>query len=259
MQAVEPDDAARDRTEIFILAGLFLLILGILLVYSQTLSFTWDEGFHLLAAQLILHGKRPYLDFFLAQTPLYAYWNAFWMRLFGDTWRTAHTFSTLMTGGAVWLTMQFIFSRFPRSRLASSGDDHRRSVGRLEFSVIEYGTLGQPYGVGLLAIVVAFRFTLAAVARPGWRESAGAGLFALTAAACSLLTAPVAPVCLLWILWKNRSGRPSVKSHRISRCGSHSASSSSMAVRSWSPASHFRRRQVSSLLPPGRMGRSDPS
>ena len=65
MQAVEPDDAARDRTEIFILAGLFLLILGILLVYSQTLSFTWDEGFHLLAAQLILHGKRHYLDFFL--------------------------------------------------------------------------------------------------------------------------------------------------------------------------------------------------
>src|SRR5690349_445736 len=65
------------------------LIAAALLVYSQTYAFAWDEGFHLLAAQLIAHGKRPYLDFLFAQTPLNAYWNAALMRLFGESWRIA--------------------------------------------------------------------------------------------------------------------------------------------------------------------------
>ena len=68
-----------------------------LIAYSQTYAFAWDEGFHLLAAQLILRGMRPYLDFFHAQTPLYAYWNSFWMKIFGDTWHTAHVVSAVCT------------------------------------------------------------------------------------------------------------------------------------------------------------------
>ena len=33
-----------------------------LMLYAQTWAFTDDEGFHLLAAQLIKGGMRPYLD-----------------------------------------------------------------------------------------------------------------------------------------------------------------------------------------------------
>ena len=59
----------------------FAAVTTVLLVYSQTLSLTWDEGFHVLAAWLINAGKKPYVDFLFAQTPLNAYWSAFWMRM----------------------------------------------------------------------------------------------------------------------------------------------------------------------------------
>ena len=56
-----------------------------ILVYSQTQSFAWDEGFHLLAAQLIDHGQLPYVDYCFPQTPLNAFWVAFWMHhIFGE-------------------------------------------------------------------------------------------------------------------------------------------------------------------------------
>src|SRR5205823_5271192 len=75
-----------------------------LLVYSQVRAFAWDEGFHLLAAQSINAGKRPYLDFCFSQVPLIAYWNAFWMRIFGETWRTPHAVAAIFTAGSVMLT-----------------------------------------------------------------------------------------------------------------------------------------------------------
>jgi len=43
------------------------------MVYAQTFAFTDDEGFHVMATQLIKAGKRPYLDFFFDRTPLNAY------------------------------------------------------------------------------------------------------------------------------------------------------------------------------------------
>src|SRR5271155_3921160 len=139
------------------------------MVYAQTVAFAWDEGFHLLAAQLILRGKQPYIDFFHAQTPLYAYWNAFWMRFFGDTWRTAHAVSALCTTAALWLTGSYVLDRF-------DGGVWRRNwripltlavvlLTGLNSQVIEYATIGQAYGLCLLAVVGAFRFTVANVKR----------------------------------------------------------------------------------------------
>jgi hypothetical protein len=58
------------------LGAVLALISAGLIVNSQTIAFAWDEGFHLLAAQLIAHGRRPYLDFCFAQSPLNAFWNA---------------------------------------------------------------------------------------------------------------------------------------------------------------------------------------
>ena len=67
----ESDLAGRRLLLCGFVAGLF----AILLVYSQTAAFAWDEGYHVLAAQLIARGKRPYLDFFFPQAPLNAYWS----------------------------------------------------------------------------------------------------------------------------------------------------------------------------------------
>src|SRR5262249_54232569 len=96
-----------------LLAWLVASISAALFAYSQTRAFAWDEGWHLLAAQLIGRGKRPYLDFVHSQTPLNAYWNAAWFRVFGDTWRTAHAVAAMMTTLGVLLMSRYLLRRFP--------------------------------------------------------------------------------------------------------------------------------------------------
>src|SRR6202451_943105 len=106
----------RNQKSYWILAGIITLLAAGLEFYSQTDAFAWDEGFHLLTAQLITRGKTPYLDFNFSQTPLNAYWNAFWMTIFPQTWRTPHAVASLMTTGAILLTADFLFVRFPAVR-----------------------------------------------------------------------------------------------------------------------------------------------
>ncbi|HYA16652.1 MAG TPA: hypothetical protein VEF06_04260 [Bryobacteraceae bacterium] len=177
-------------------------VTAILVVYSQTLSLTWDEGFHLVAAQLIRAGKKPYVDFLFAQTPLNAYWNALWFSLAGQTWHTAHALAALESAGAVALTTDYLLRRFPLPEWRFTVALASVFLVGLNVVVVEYGTLGQAYGLCLLLIVLAFRFTVAR-----WNGWCGlAGLAAGAAASSSLLTFPVAPVLLLWILWRKRSG-----------------------------------------------------
>src|SRR5579862_8987997 len=94
------------------LVGIVSVFAAGLLVYSQTWSLAWDESYHLLAAQLIDAGKRPYLDFCFPQTPLNAYLNAGLMHLFGQNWRVPHAFAALFTLAAVALTARYTFLRF---------------------------------------------------------------------------------------------------------------------------------------------------
>src|SRR5262245_66535761 len=84
-----------------------------LLIYAETMAFYWDEGFHVLAAQLIGRGSRPYLDFFFPQPPLNAYWNAALMSIFGESWRVVHAAAAIATGTAVLLAADFVYRTFP--------------------------------------------------------------------------------------------------------------------------------------------------
>ena len=193
------------------------LLGAILIVYSQTYAFAWDEGFHLLAAKLIQSGRTPYLDFVFAQTPLNAYWNAAWMRIFGESWRPIHAIAALLTTLAIVLAADFLRSR------AGLLDPRNRPLGRpwatasvlavLVFAganvdTVEFGAIAQAYALGLLLIVCAFRLTVASVNRTpasGDRRRlflAGlAGCLAGAAAGSTLLTAPAAPVLLIWALF----------------------------------------------------------
>src|SRR5262249_8641065 len=72
-----------------------------LIVYSQTLAYTFDEGFDIVAAQLIAAGRRPYIDFFYQHTPLFTYLTAGWMRLFGQNWQSVHLLPALLTCGGL--------------------------------------------------------------------------------------------------------------------------------------------------------------
>jgi hypothetical protein len=180
--------------------GVLAAFTAVLVAYSQTLAYTGDEGFHLLAAQLIRHGMRPYLDFCFPQTPLNAYWNAGWMSVFGESWRVPHAAAALLTAGAVWLIADFVFARIPvaagwRTACALAAG----LLAGLNAQVFGFGTIGQAYGLCLFLIAAAFRCSVRAADRGSWRWSAAAGLCASAAAASSMLAAPAPVVLLLWL------------------------------------------------------------
>jgi hypothetical protein len=184
----------------------FALLAGGMLMYSQTQAFHWDEGFHILTADLIAAGKRPYLDFFFPQTPLNAYWNAAWMRILGVNWRVVHAVAALITLGSVLLIAQYLFALFPDRRWKSAAAFAALALFGLHSLVWEFGTTSQAYPLCLLLLVAAFRTAIVAVARPQFRMSALAGLLAGAGAASSLLTAPASAVLLFWMWLYNRAG-----------------------------------------------------
>jgi dolichyl-phosphate-mannose--protein O-mannosyl transferase len=54
-------DSVSVRSRFILLAGLLPVFIAVG-VYSVTWAFVWDEGFHLVAAQLIAAGKRLLLS-----------------------------------------------------------------------------------------------------------------------------------------------------------------------------------------------------
>ncbi len=210
-ESPDPSGVKPSRKPFFILCGAVLLLCAGLVVYSQTLGFSFDEGFHLLAAQLILSGKRPYLDFCFPQPPLNAYWNAAWMRIFGESWRIPHLFAALLLAGAVLLSAQYTFSRFPVVRWRLAAGLLTAVALAVNVPVVQFGTV-QAYGLGLLLIVAAFRVSLVSIERKSFFYALCAGLLAGGAAASSLLTALVTPVLVVCLWRSNRAGNRWIKS-----------------------------------------------
>ncbi len=186
--------------------GALGLYAAVFLLYAETWAFAWDESFHLLAAQLILAGKRPYLDFCFPQAPLNAYWNAWWMGLFGPSWRVAHAAAAVLTIGGVLLTADFVARRFPAPGWRMAGAVTAGLMTGLNAMVFGYAPLAQAYGICLFSLAAAFRISVRAVARPGALLPALAGLFAGVAAGSSLLAAAAIPVLLAWMALYNREG-----------------------------------------------------
>ncbi len=169
-----------------------------LVAYSQTFAFAYDEGFHLLAAQLIGTGKRPYVDFFFPQTPLNAYWNALWMWVFGGGWRVSHAVAALLTGAATMLTADFVYFRCPAPQWRVTVALTAAFAVATNALAMEFGTIAQAYGICTFLIVAAYRCAIAAPA--SMLGAAAAGLLSVAAAGCTLLGAPAAPVLALWIV-----------------------------------------------------------
>jgi hypothetical protein len=209
---VEPTPAPsrRSRAYLFLCSAVTLIGAG-LVWYSQTLAFAWDEGFHLLCAQLISAGRRPFVDFAFCQTPLNAYWNALWLTICGQTWRTPHAVAAVCVAGAVLLLADYLFERLPVPRWRLAVALVAAVLFGLNIAIVDFGTLGQAYGLCLLLIVAAFRFSVVGVARSSPALAAAAGLASGAAACASLLCAPVAPVLLLWMLVANCAGRRLLK------------------------------------------------
>jgi len=199
------------REASIIFFGTLLLLSAGLIIYSQTRAFSLDEGFHLLAAQLINAGKKPYLDFCFPQPPLSTYWNAAWMRAFGDSWRLPHFLAALMTSGSLILTAEFVFSRFPVSEWRFPAAIASAFMLACSVPVVQFGTV-QAYGICLFLITASFRVALLMLDRKSLSWPLAAGVLAGAAAASSLLSCPVILVLLLWLLRYNRTGNRWIKS-----------------------------------------------
>jgi len=176
------------------------------LVYSQTMAFHWDEGFHILTAYLIHLGKRPYLDFFFPQTPLNAYWNAAWLAISGSSWRAVHAAAALSTIASVVLIAQYLYTLFPDPRWKPAAAFAALALFGLHSLVWEFGAISQAYALCLLLVVAAFRAAVSAAGRSKPAMSALAGALAGAAACSTLLTAAASPVLLVWIWFNNRAG-----------------------------------------------------
>lgn len=176
------------------------------LVYSQTMAFHWDEGFHLLAAQLIKAGRTPYIDFCFPQAPLNAYWNAAWMRIFGDSWRGTHVIATLLTLGAAALIARFLFTRFPDAGWRFPAALGAVLLFTLNMLVLQFGPIAQAYAFSMFMVAAALVASAGAVERDGWSTTAIAGFFAAAAVSATLLAAATGPVFLAWILIYSQRG-----------------------------------------------------
>jgi hypothetical protein len=201
---IHPD--AQNRRAAVAVWAIGLLVTATLVLYACTEAFAWDEGYHLVAAWLIAHGKTPYLDFLFPQTPLNAYWNAMLLRAIGEYWQVPHTAAALLTCAAAGLASGYVYRRLP------APPAWRTSAAILTMvtivfntAVFEFGSL-QAYGMCLFLILLAYLATIRAVGLPGLWLPCAAGLLSGAAASSSLLTAPVAPVLLAWMLVVNRSG-----------------------------------------------------
>lgn len=203
--------AKRDGSRLVLWTAV-LALEAALVVFSQTFAGYADEGLHLMAAQLISLGRRPYLDFFFQHPPLYAYLNGAWLRVFGSGWRGPHVLAALLTGGAILLVADFVHSRLHGSAWRLAAAITAALFMGLNTLVVQYGTISQPYGACLFFGAAAFRLTAAAVQNPSRLLAWWAGLGAGAGAASSMLAAPVAPILLAWLVRRSPHG------NRLKRC-----------------------------------------
>jgi len=189
-----------------LLWSVLLLISSGIFIYSQTMAFVWDEGFHLVAAQLIAWGKTPYVDFIFPQTLLNAYFNAAVLRSIGDNWKAVHVFDALFVAAAICLTATYVMRRFPDQRWRLPCSIAAACLVGLNTVVIPFGPAAQAYGSGMFLVVAAYRIAIVSVERKSAWTTFWAALLAGAAAGSTLLTAPVVPILLVWILVENRLG-----------------------------------------------------
>jgi hypothetical protein len=128
------------------------------------------------------------------------------MRCFGDTWHTAHAVSSLETSAAVTLAAHFVLVRLPERSWRVAGAIAATMMIGCNVNLVEFGPLGQAYGICLLTSVCAFRLAVAALGDPSWWPAAASGALAGVGVASSLLSAPVAPVLFAGIWCYNRAG-----------------------------------------------------
>jgi 4-amino-4-deoxy-L-arabinose transferase-like glycosyltransferase len=169
----------------------------LLLLAAQTLSYQ-DESFHLLAAAMVADGQVPYRDFFYQHPPLFPYFYALWLLLFGNSWFGAHVLSALLSTGTVGLVAAQVARAYPGSRSAVTA--LVLALLCLNPQFLWLGTAGHPYAMSMFFGMVSFRLLDSGMRNDSamrvWLAGASAGAAVLS----SFLVAPLLPVMGAWIV-----------------------------------------------------------
>jgi hypothetical protein len=160
-----------------------------------------DEGFMLIAAQLVLDGRVPYRDFFFQQMPLTPYVTAGWMALTGVSWESGRLLS------AVLATLTGVLVVGEVRRLLGSTWWALVAMVLFAFSAMGTGWLAtaKTYALSTLLLTASVVVISRARGRLGWLFVAAVCLGA-TVEARLFLAVPVGGLLLL-AMWQNRSPR----------------------------------------------------
>jgi hypothetical protein len=193
------------RARTFVSGRAWLLLTGVavaaaMAIASQLGTSSGDEGLHVLASQLLKHGKWPYLDF-LYQHPLgYIGLNAVWMSVFGESWRSVHALSALLTLAMIAVICECTYTRFRGTGWEVPATAMTALLVGLNVLVLQNGVSAQPFALTSLLSVVAFRLAVASPGRPhGWLPF-WSGLCAGAACISSLLIVTVPIVLFFWLV-----------------------------------------------------------
>ena len=151
------------------------------------------------------------------------------MRIFGESWRVVHTVAAVCTAGAVFLMARFTLVQFPVPRWRLPLAILTAILVGTNIVVVQFGTIGQAYGLALLAITAAFGVSVLSPERKQWMIPFAAGLLAGVGASATLLTAPVGPILLIWTILYDRTGRRWSKLSRLCCRRGNSVHSSCLA------------------------------
>jgi hypothetical protein len=101
---------------------------------------------------------------------------------------------------------RFTLVRFPASRWRLPLAILAAILVGTNIAVVQFGTVGQAYGLALLAITAAFRVSMLTPDRKQLMIPFGAGVLAGVGSSATLLTAAVGPVLLIWMVICDRTG-----------------------------------------------------
>lgn len=173
----------------------FVFVLAIL-ISQWPLAF--GDTYHVLAAQMVAAGRKPYLDFFVQQVPLYPLICGAWLCIFGTSWQAANLFSGLLICGSAAIIARIASRIYAESEWGAKGGIIAVLLFGLNLQVAQSGDDAQPYALCMFFCLSAW---LAALdARPTTTRIFLAGLAAGAAVNTSLLAAPFFLILTGWFV-----------------------------------------------------------
>ncbi len=186
------------RLNIGLSASLAVVFALAILISQWPLAF--GDTYHVLAAQMVAAGRKPYVDFFLQQTPLYPLICGAWMRIFGSSWHAANLLSALLICGSAAITALIARRAYSESQWGTKGAIVAVLLFGLNLQVAHAGDDAQPYALCMFFCLLAWLAALHTNPTPA--RTFLTGLAAGAAVNTSLLAAPLFLIVTGWSVFQ---------------------------------------------------------